>query len=309
MHEDVAGEGGLGVGQGRHHVPVDVDGGSGRAGMFVGVRHDDRDGIADVARDLAHGDQQRPVLMDEPGATLTWHVRGREDAHDARHRCGAAGAKRAKQGPRMFRKAQGTVQEAGKPQVVHEGATAEGLVESAVLGCVYRGRRRFAAQHRGSLHHGVDDRVVAGATANVMAQRGDHLVSRRRGVLRQQHTRARQISRRAESALHRAVAHERLADDRAHGRGQSLDRGHGSAREGAHGGEAGELGATVDLDGARAASALARAAVLGGGEPTLVAQPGEEGAARVAVVDRRLAIECKFHGHHQNHNAWAHGSQ
>ena len=57
----------------------------GPGGLAV-LRNDDREDVTQVGRAPAFGDEDRPVLVDQPDAELTRYVGGGEDAHDTGHR-------------------------------------------------------------------------------------------------------------------------------------------------------------------------------------------------------------------------------
>lgn len=145
--------------------------------------------------------------------------------------------------------------------------------------------------------HGVDHAPVAGAAAQVAAERLAGLQLGGRRVAFQEVVQGHRHARYAEAALHGAAARERPLYVRGLPvLGQALD-GADLAAGGGHGrDQAGRDEPPVDLDVARPALAL-RAAVLGAGQPEPLAQYVQQGLADPRVGDRAVgAVDAQDEG-------------
>src|SRR5262245_10591380 len=110
------------------------------------------------------------------------------------------------------------------------------------------------------IQDGVDDRLVAGAAADVAGDGLRHFLTRRQGIAIEQRLGRHQHARGTEAALGREVLHEgHLQGMQVRPLGEAergLDRAAGASLGQR---EAGELGLAVDQHGAHAAGALAAA--------------------------------------------------
>jgi hypothetical protein len=180
------------------------------------------------------------------------------------------------------------LQRSGHPDVRPEHGRAGGLGHGGRAREGRADRRRvlgrhevrgcdLAAQEPAGQLHGVDDLHVAGAAAEVAAQRALDLVPSGVRVRGQELLGGHDHPGDAEAALHGARQHERLLDEvRPLGRAEALDRGDVGAGERRDLGDAREDGLPVHQDHARAALALAVAGLLGAGEAQVLADDVEQ---------------------------------
>ncbi len=129
----VALEGVEGVGERGERVVVDVHELGRPAGRGPVVGHDQGEDVARVGRAPAHGDEHRPVAVDQPHPQLARHVGGGDDPDDAVDGLGLGRVDRQHVGPGVLGQHDGGVQQAGHPQVVDVGLVAQRELVGLVL--------------------------------------------------------------------------------------------------------------------------------------------------------------------------------
>ncbi len=286
------GHGRLGGVEGREQVVVHDD--RCRRGQCLVPRpcRDDGDRVTEgpdlvVAKDRAVGD----AVLD---AVRALDVCRRHDTDHAGHgrRRGVIDAADDSVGVRTAD--DGQLQRARHPDVGAEGGRAAGLGHGrrprmrhakgrrVVAGQQVR-RGELAAQEAAGQLDRVDDLDVAGATAEVAAERALHLGAGGVRVGLEQLGGGHDHAGDAEAALHGPGQHERLLDEaRPVRRAEPLDRGDLGAVERGDLRDAREDGPAIDEDHARPALALPVARLLGAGQPQVVAQQVEQD--RLALV-------------------------
>ncbi len=145
----------------RQRPIVDLDELCGGAGGLAVLRDDHREDVTQIGGAPAFGDEDRPVLVDQPDAERARYVGGGEDAHDTRHRGRGRHVDADDVGAGVRREMKRAVEHAGKDEVVDIRLVAERELEalvakSARADTAARGwfdvatRARAARSHRGS---------------------------------------------------------------------------------------------------------------------------------------------------------------
>ena len=187
-------ERGEGVGERGERPVVDRRPARRRARAVAPVGGDDeRQHVAGVGRAPAHRDEHGPVAVDEPDAQLAGHVGSGEHALDARDRGGRGGVDGEHVGAGVLGQDDGGVQHAGDPHVVDVVLVAQRELAGLVLavaaadapgrsgrrpgGVTASGHGTGTSSPVGQQVDGVEDRVVAGAPAQVAAEVAGGLVA------------------------------------------------------------------------------------------------------------------------------------
>ena len=255
---------------------------------LVRLGHDEADGVAHAARDVAHRDEDVPVL-DEVAHLVDGHVIGREHGEHARQRERLRGVDGAHAGARPARAHGVGVDEArevalvevvgvlAKAQHLAAHVHAEGPLAHAVVVAALEGGvdGLLPAQDLGGEQDALEDLLVARAAAHVAADGAAHVVLRRVGVLADAGRPADNHARDAEATLHGAHRAEGVDEGLLLVVGEPLDGGDVAAVSELGGEHAGAHGPPVDDDHAGAARPL-RAAVLGRVDVEVVAQEAKQ---------------------------------
>ena len=114
------------IGDRRQDVVLDIDERGGLARGLAALRGDRGQHVTDVAGRLALGDEQRPVVHDEPLVPLAGHVRGGQHGDDAGVGGSPRGVDPPNDGTRMVGEPQGAVEHAGRGHVGHVAVLPEG---------------------------------------------------------------------------------------------------------------------------------------------------------------------------------------
>jgi len=291
------------IGDRFQHLVLDANALGRGAGLRLAVGHDAGQHVADVARLLANGNHQRPVLADEADEALAGHVGGGEDAPHAGHSRRFAGVNGQHTRPWVVAEAQRAVEHTGQEDVGHVAVAAKDEVAGVVLGVactdaavgLWRRHLLFLADGLGGAFDGVNDLLITGATAEVGRQGLGDLVARRLRVLVDQGVGLDHHAGDAEAALHATLTDEGVGKDVLAIFAQPFDGRHVAAGATLHGRNAGQDGLTVQVHGATAAGGLRGATILGRDDALVQAQIGQEGQLGVAIVLLEFTVEPEVH--------------
>ena len=168
------------------HIVVDGHERGRGARLLAGLGDHHGEHIAGVGSAAAFGDQDGPVLVDQPDPQLAGDVGGGEHGHHAGRATSGLDVDAPDLGPGVVGEPQGGVQEARRAQVVDVAAIAEGelgrlVLDAPAADAARRGDRHLlAGRHR---LYGVHDLHVAGAPAQVGAEVTRHVLAREVGAL------------------------------------------------------------------------------------------------------------------------------
>ncbi len=291
------------VGDRVERLDLDLDPFGGAPGVVPGVGHHHGEDIADIAGRLAGRDHDRPVVDDEPVAPDARDVVGGQDPLHPRPGFGGAGVDAEHPGARVLRQHQAAVEHSGNLHVGDKVLFAEDLIAAQVAragaaDAVLRRLGREGRSRSGKLDR-VDDAVVAGAAAEVAGEGLLHAITVVGEAAIDEMGGPHGDARSAETALDRAGADKALGQELPLVLGKPLEGRDVAAGNLARVEETRQGRFVIEEDGAAAADALRRAAVLDRGDAEVLPQHIEEVLALLDLGADLAAVEGEDKlGHH-----------
>ena len=277
---------------------VDFDQGDGGACLRSRRGRHRGDHIADATGLLAHRDESRPVVVDQPVPAISRNVGGRGHGHDAGQLLRLRGVDMTHLGAGVGRQQNCAVQHSRQHHVVHVRLVAQGQLLAGVAGeraadpsVTARLRDLFAALGSRQELDRVEDLGVAGASTEVPCHARGDLIAGQLEILVEHALGAHGDAGDAEPALETGDADEALGDQVALLRVEALE-GHDLLPVGLrsrHG--TGRLGHAVDQGETAATLPLRLAPVLRRGDAALEPERVEQALTRLDRGPLWLAVE------------------
>ena len=185
---------------------------------FSCFRRDENDRVADKMGDAADRNQTVPVLHDMTDLVVAGHIRSCEDTDDSRNGLRLFGVDAQNLRSRILRADRAAVQHPRNVHIVRIQTGSENLFRSIntldavadIMNTVFRQIHRAVSEHFRRQHDPVDDLLIAGAAADIRADRRRAVETRRIRILVDKPLCRDNHARDAEAALNRAGSPERV---------------------------------------------------------------------------------------------------
>ena len=268
------------------------------------VRRDGREHVAHVTHFLAHRDEARPVVVEQPVPALARNVRRGHDRMNSGQCAGLRGVDPFHLRARMGRERERAVQHPFarhvrdvRPRAEHEldALVARERITDAALR--FRLRNRLAAPRLRHVFDGIDDLHVARAPAQMHVERLRDLVARWVGILVDEVLRSQRDAGDAEAALQTRGGDEALRDLLALFFREPLERDHFLARDLLRADEAGDFRLAVHQREAATALTLRLTPVLHRRSRATIAKRVQERFAGCRIDRPLRAVQSEFDRH------------